>query len=114
MRIVCQLTINTILPIGKERTRPDYDYSDGIELHIFELDGKAQTTVYVTDASIKLNVSAERNGSAISVSLDTLPNGASIVLRNIHKVNSVVGAQCTDTEMGVKLELTSKEISIEL
>ena len=105
---------NTILPIGKERTRPDYDYSDGIELHIFELDGKAQTTVYGTDASIKLNVSAERNGSAISVSLDTLPNDASIVLRNIHKVNSVVGAECTDTEIGVKLDLTSKEISIEL
>ena len=29
----------TVLPLGKCDTRPDYDYADGVELHVYHLDG---------------------------------------------------------------------------
>jgi alpha-D-xyloside xylohydrolase len=105
---------NTILPIGKERTRPDYDYTDGIELHIFELNNKAETNIYGTDTKIKLNVKAENTDGRIKISLDTLPNGASIILRGVHSVKTVSGATYTDTPLGIKLEITNKEISVDL
>jgi alpha-D-xyloside xylohydrolase len=105
---------NTILPIGKERTRPDYDYTDGIELHIFELNSTAEATVYGTDTNIKLKVKAERKENRIFVSLDTVPEGARVILRGIHSVKSVDGAAYTDTPLGICLEITSKEISVDL
>jgi alpha-D-xyloside xylohydrolase len=105
---------NTILPIGKERTRPDYDYTDGIELHIFELNSTAEATVYGTDTKTKLNVKAENTDGRIKISLDTLPNGASIILRGVHSVKTVSGATYIDTPLGIKLEITNKEISVDL
>ena len=46
----------TVLPMGACDTRPDYDYEDGLELHVFQLPEGQRVTVTVPD--LKGNVAA--------------------------------------------------------
>jgi alpha-D-xyloside xylohydrolase len=105
---------NTILPIGGERTRPDYDYSKDLSLHIFELSDKAEATVYSTDASAILTVKAEKNGGTVSIFPDKLYDGTNIVLRNVNKISSVKGADVTASDLGIVLKATDTKIVVEL
>lgn len=46
----------TVLPMGKCDNRPDYDYLDGLELHVYQL-GEGETRV-VKIPDLKGNVAA--------------------------------------------------------
>ena len=63
----------TVLPLGKNDMRPDYDYTDGLELHAYKL-SEGQTVV-VTVPNLKGNVAAtytvtKQNGK-VSVKTDS-------------------------------------------
>jgi alpha-D-xyloside xylohydrolase len=42
---------NTVIPIGARTDKPDYDYSDGVTLHIFELEENQQVNVEIPNLS---------------------------------------------------------------
>ena len=105
---------NTVLPIGGEVKKPDYDYTKDLSLHIFELKDKAEATVFSTDAEPVLKVKAEKNGNTVSVFLDKLYEGTKIVLRNVGKISSVIGADASVSDLGVVLKATNTEIIINL
>ena len=100
--------------MGKDITRPDYDYADGISLHLFNIKDKAEATVYGTDSKAVLNVNVEKNGDTLRIFLDKLPNNARAVLRNIASVKSVKGAEAESCSLGTQLVLNAKEVTIEL
>ena len=64
---------NSIVALGAHDDKPDYDYGDGAELRIYELqDGTpVSTVVYGMDQSEEVKVSAVRNGSTITVDVAT-------------------------------------------
>ncbi|MBQ8392425.1 MAG: alpha-xylosidase [Clostridia bacterium] len=105
---------NTILPIGKDITRPDYDYGNGITLHIFELNDKAEITVYGTDSNPIFTVKCEKNGNTVRIFLDKLPENAKVLLRNITDIKAVFGAVKEACDLGTVLNLVSKEITVQL
>jgi len=96
---------NSIIAIGSNNQTTDYDYSDGLALHVFELtDGKAaQADVYDREGKLMLSVSAIKEGDAVRMSFDRNADGISIVLRNIFTVSQVVGAKVKPTNLGVQL-----------
>lgn len=60
---------NTILAVGNNSERPDYDYAEGITLYLVNMeDGKATETA-VTDlqGNTVLTVKARRNGKTVTV-----------------------------------------------
>ncbi|HML48358.1 MAG TPA: hypothetical protein PKE04_16565 [Clostridia bacterium] len=44
---------NTILPLGACEDRPDYEYADNVELHVYALEDGARITVVIPDLSGK-------------------------------------------------------------
>ena len=44
----------TVLPMGKQDDRPDYDYTDGLELHVYQLAEGQTVTVKIPDLKGKL------------------------------------------------------------
>ena len=50
------LNIGTVLPLGAHDDRPDYDYLDGVELHVYQLADGESETVEIPDT--KGNVAA--------------------------------------------------------
>ena len=105
---------NTILPIGNEKCVPDYDYGCNLTLHVFSLTKNAERTVYDTEGNRIFTVKGERNGEELRFSLDKLPNGAKILLRNINTVSSVLGATSEKSDLGTLLTLNDTEIKVNL
>ncbi len=63
---------NTILPVGKEKERPDYDYTEDLTIRIYQLkDGaRAERVIYNTAGEKVLTITAVRTGEEIRVQLE--------------------------------------------
>ncbi|MDQ0871865.1 alpha-D-xyloside xylohydrolase [Paenibacillus sp. V4I3] len=96
---------NSIIAVGNNDLRPDYDYAEGVVLHVFELeDGRAaSTTVYNTKGEAELVVSAERSSRSISVNASGTDKKWELILRGIHEIESVEGASWTAGDTGIRL-----------
>ena len=104
---------NTILPVGSNKSVPDYDYPEDITLHVFNLTN-AKRTVYGADGEYAFTVNGEKNGDTLSFSFDKLPKGAKILLRGVSDIKSVTGAHCEIRELGALLTLDNTKISVKL
>lgn len=109
---------NTILAIGSEDRKPDYDYVEGVTLHVFELkDNKTtSTTIHSINGDPELNVSINKNGNDISIQSNGTDKSWSILLRGIFNVEVIQGATAEVHELGTKLiiEKNVKEINCKL
>ncbi|MGE5612861.1 MAG: alpha-xylosidase [Bacillota bacterium] len=97
---------NSIIAMGSEDSRPDYDYASGVELHLFELkDGaSASTVVYNLGGKAELECSAARNGNTITLEATGAGKPWKAVLRGIMSVTSVEGASVEKSSQGVVLD----------
>lgn len=97
---------NSIIAVGPGRDRPDYDFADGVELHIFELadGGTARAIVRDLRGAVSLRASASRSGRAVTVSVEG-PAGKrwSVLLRGVKDVAAVRGGTAAATPLGVRL-----------
>jgi alpha-D-xyloside xylohydrolase len=60
---------NSVIPIGSRSDRPDYDYSDGVTLQIFQLEDGKQVSVEVGDLNGKIETKfgVSRKGNSIQI-----------------------------------------------
>lgn len=95
----------SLIPVGSIDSRPDYDYEDGVTLHLFELgDGESTSTnVHGMDGEPKLRVTAERHGSELLIKAQGGRKPWSVLLRGIDRIKSAAGAICDLTKDGVKI-----------
>ena len=96
---------NSIIALGGSRTRPDYDYADGIVFHVFELEdgGTAGFEVCDTQGNIEGRLEISRTKNRIEAACQDLKKPWSICLRNIHRSSSAEGARPTDSAEGLLL-----------
>ncbi|MGG4044040.1 alpha-xylosidase [Paenibacillus favisporus] len=102
MTLPMMIKPNTLLAVGKEDSRPDYDYADGVSLHLFELgDGaSAQADIVNTLAEQELSVTASRSGNVIEVKASEAGKPWTLVLRGIGEVASVDQGTAASGEHG--------------
>ncbi|MET3847717.1 MULTISPECIES: alpha-xylosidase [unclassified Paenibacillus] len=102
MTLPMMIKPNTLLAVGKEDSRPDYDYADGVSLHLFELgDGaSAQADIVNTLAEQELSVTASRSGNVIEVKASGTGKPWTLVLRGIGEVASVDQGTAASGEHG--------------
>jgi alpha-D-xyloside xylohydrolase len=60
---------NSLIAVGSNNVRPDYDYTDGVVLHAFELQEQrgVEAAIFNTQGELELTVRAERSGPMIRV-----------------------------------------------
>jgi len=94
---------NTILPLGANEQRPDYDYADGVVWHLFELDDGAVASARVPTLSgaAALRVQVRRFGQQITVETQGAAQAWSLLLRGVAAVQSVDGGQVHKDPLGV-------------
>ena len=105
---------NTILPIGGERTKPDYDYASDVTLNVFNLSESASCTVFDTEGEQVFTLNAKRNGNTISFSFDKLAKNVKILLRNINTVSSITGASANSCNLGTLITVDNTTVTVEL
>lgn len=70
----------TVLPMGKQDDRPDYDYTDGLELHVYQLAEGQTVTVKIPDLK----------GQLAATYTVTMKNGKAEVATDSKKPHTVV------------------------
>jgi len=60
---------NTVIPMGSHSDKPDYDYSDGVTLHLYSLEDGYSTKVEIpsVDGKIQTTFEIERKGNDIHI-----------------------------------------------
>lgn len=94
---------NSLLAVGSNSQRPDYDYADGLTLHLVQpIDGQPATAaIPAADGSIGVTFTAIRENDTITVT----PQGASkpwqLLLVGIEAAASIEGGAGRATEQGL-------------
>lgn len=96
---------NTLLALGSNDQKPDYDYSQQTEFHLFELEDGAVAESAITDLNGKtvFNLKAERRDGVITVTQEGQAAGWTLCLRNLSTVREICGAHQKADSQGVVL-----------
>ncbi len=94
---------NSIIAVGNNERKSDYDYADGVTFHIFELKDGASASAVVTDLSGKavLELHANRHGSAVRIAADNQHKPWRICLRGIDKIHSAENGSFVIEKTGI-------------
>lgn len=79
---------NTLLAMGGNEKRPDYDYTEGLELHLYALADGAEAVCEITDLSgqIVMTARASRKGDRISFETDCPEKEPALVIHGMEEV----------------------------
>lgn len=105
---------NSIIALGANNQKPEYDYSDGTELHIFELKDKAEAEIRDMNGDKLFSVEAKNENGKLNVSLSGKYSNIKIVLRNVYGVKNVVGGEAEESELGTVIKVEDSNVSVEL
>jgi alpha-D-xyloside xylohydrolase len=94
---------NSVIPLGNNKTRPDYDYADGVCFNIFELDNgaRAAASIYDRSGALECRFTIGRAGRSYIARNEGAVKPWSLLLRGVHDADvrledggggSVVGA----------------------
>ncbi len=109
MSVPLMVRPNSLIPVGAREDIPDYDYSDGLVIRAYALEGRSE--VCVRDASGKelLRLSSEKAENEVSFRIDGNRNGLKILIVNI-KAASVSGGAAEDTPEGTLISVTENSV----
>jgi alpha-D-xyloside xylohydrolase len=90
---------NSIIAIGSQDDRPDYDHGEGVTLHLYELaDGIAARAV-IDD----LTFTARRDGQTITIQREGPAKAWQVLLMNIEAVGPVTGGIAESRPQGMRV-----------
>ena len=105
---------NSVIPVGNNRKAPDYDYTDGLTLHVFSLKDSAETAIYDTNGVQALRVNAYNNNGRITIKLDGRYSDLSICMRNIWTVRDLQNAESETGGQGIVLKVLGDTVSFSI
>ena len=101
---------NTVLPVSANDKVADYDYTDALTFHLFEVTN-TKATIYNTDAAEVATFSAVKTGDELVVEVTDLTGEYSVLLRNVTGATAE-GATVTAHEFGTLVTTTSSKIVV--
>ncbi|WP_343247064.1 alpha-xylosidase [Diplocloster hominis] len=105
---------NSILPLGSCCTRPDYCYTDGLELHIFQMkEGQtAHCSVPDLDGKEIFRADAVLEQGCLNIQVSKLTENLNIILRGIDEIVRADHAMITGTNQGILLRPEDTQIKV--
>jgi alpha-D-xyloside xylohydrolase len=96
---------NSIIPLGANRERPDYDYADGVTFHIFELaeDDAALVEVPTLGGDVAMGLLAHCEGGIIELQARGASKPWTALLRGVRTVAGVEGGTAQPHPLGTLL-----------
>ena len=107
---------NSVIPIGSRTDKPDYDYSDGVTLQIYQLaDGKqAMVEIPGLDGTIETTFDIRREENLIHIRRQGLSKPWQISLIGIDLVENMDNAEIVDGSAFIRLNGETSELTITL
>ena len=108
---------NSMIAVGNNDSKPDYDFADGVELHVFELatGETASTIVCNKNGKPELEAKAKRKGDIIEFNFKG-DKECKLVLRGINEIRKADGAKWEITASGAVITpaLGVKKLDIQI
>ena len=84
---------NSIIAMGRDETRPDYDYADGATFHVFEpTDGSECSAAVVSpEGREEVTLSVQRERGTLALASHGARKPWSVCLRNVPEIRGVKG-----------------------
>ncbi len=107
---------NTLLAIGSNDQVPDYEYKNGVALHLYQLQEGITAICEVPDldGNLVLKASAKKEGQSIYLTSDMVSDNMIYILHDIHSVQSVTGASYELVDEGLRLIPSMTDITVNL
>jgi alpha-D-xyloside xylohydrolase len=107
---------NSLIPVGAQDGRPDYDFADGVTLHLFELadGGRAEAVVPGLDGAPSMTATASREGNSIRITAAGATQPWRVLLRGVEAVRSVVGGVAAADALGTLVTAEAGTLTIHL
>jgi len=89
----------SVIAVGARDDRPDYDYADGVTLHVYQLgdDATAQVTVPTLTGEVAATFDVHRHGRELSIERSGAPAPWRVLLVGVSSVASVHGGTLSAT-----------------
>jgi alpha-D-xyloside xylohydrolase len=107
---------NSFLAMGREDSRPDYDFADGVELGLYSLESgrTASVTVRNPSGSPELQATASREGASVVLQAQTSGKPFSVSLIEMGAVSAVEGANAVLEGGIIRVSAGSKTVHLTL
>ncbi len=95
----------SIIALGADETRPDYDYADGVVYHVFEpAEGSESAALVIsTEGAQEASVSVRRSGQTFTIKRQGARKPWSVCLRNLPAVGGVENGSSRSSPDGVMI-----------
>jgi alpha-D-xyloside xylohydrolase len=99
---------NSIIPVGANDARPDYDFADGVVLHIFALDGATAvaTTIPTLTGAPALTLHVQQTGDTLHIHAAGASKPWSVLLRGGVGVTAVENGTTQPNPLGTLVQPT--------
>jgi alpha-D-xyloside xylohydrolase len=101
---------HSVIPVGQEETKPDYDHADNVTFQVFELDDGREVTGPVSDAKGRedMRISVRREGRTITITKSGAKKGGAkkawrVLLRNVHGTLTIEGGSLKTEAQGAMI-----------
>ena len=98
---------NSVIPIGNNSDRPDYDYADGVTLQVYQFEDGKQASVEIPSLTGKVQTTftVSRAGNTLHMKRDGVSKSWQVLLAGIPAVASVEGGAAENSSRGVLVTL---------
>jgi alpha-D-xyloside xylohydrolase len=104
---------NSVIAVGVEDSRPDYDFEQGVTLRVYRLEDGQEATATVPnlkgDPALKVRVT--RTGATIVADVQGVGSWR-LLLVGVHRVLSTEGGTASPTDLGVVIEPIQASVRI--
>lgn len=109
---------NSVIPVGANEWRPDYDYADRVTLEVFALEDGAHGVLEIPDlrGATALKVRYTRTGDRFELGVEGQALNWRVLMVGITEVRQVVGATTNSTPRGLVVipDATVSSLSLDL
>ena len=99
---------NSLIAVGADDQHVEYDFGKNLTLHLFALKDKAQADVKDMYGEDMLKASAQNQNGTVTLTFEGRAENLKVLLRGIHEVKDLSGAQAQDTEQGLLLQVNAQ------
>ena len=107
---------NSVIPIGNRTDKPDYDYSNGVTLQVYQLEEGKSTSVEIPtlDGKIETRFDIKRDGTQIRIQRQGPSNAWNILLVGVNAIENVDNAEVINNSTLIRADDNFNEVSIQL
>ena len=107
---------NSVIPVGDQTDKPDYDYSNGLTLHVYQFEEGKQLSVEIPalDGKIETKFEVRREGNVINIQRQGPSKAWNVILAGVNSLENVKNKEIVNGSILIKGSAETYEMNIRL